>query len=105
MDLSGYFVHHVYFWLNDPDSKEDLSALVAGLQKLAALELIKDYHIGLPATTDRAVIDRSYAVSWLLLFATAEDQERYQAAPEHLDFVRDCSSLWSKVVVYDSVGA
>lgn len=105
MSLSGAFVHHVYFWLNNPDSKEDLRALVAGLQKLAPLELIRDYHIGLPAATDRGVIDRSYAVSWLLVFATAEDQESYQTAPEHLDFIKNCSSLWKKVIVYDSVGA
>ena len=105
MSLSGTFIHHVYFWLNNPDSKEDLAALVAGLKKLAPLDLIKDYHIGVPATTDRGVIDRSYAVSWLLIFATAEDEKSYQTAPAHLAFVKECSSLWSKVVVYDSVQA
>jgi len=105
MSLSGAFIHHVYFWLNDPDSKEDLNALVAGLKKLAPLKLIRDYHIGIPAATDRGVIDRSYAVSWLLIFATAEHQESYQTAPEHLDFVKECSALWKKVIVYDSVGA
>ena len=105
MALSGNFVHHVFFWLNNPDSKEDLAALVAGLKKLASLELIKDYHIGVPAATDRAVIDRSYAVSWLLAFATAEDEASYQTAPEHLDFVKECKSLWAKVVIYDSVQA
>ncbi|SRR5258708_7292825 len=105
MSLPSSFVHHVYFWLKNPDSKEDLAALVAGLKKLAALDLIKDYHIGVPATTDRGVIDRSYAVSWLVIFAAAADQESYQTAPKHLDFVNECSSLWTKVVVYDSVEA
>jgi hypothetical protein len=105
MSLSNSFIHHVYFWLKNPDSHEDLAALVAGLKKLASLDLIKDYHIGVPATTDRGVIDRSYAVSWLVVFATAGDQEKYQTAPKHLDFVSECSSLWTKVVVYDSVEA
>lgn len=105
MSLSSTFIHHVYFWLNNPDSKEDQAALVAGLQRLASLGLIRDYHIGIPATTDRGVIDRSYAVSWLVIFATAEDEEAYQTAPEHLAFVRECSSLWARVVVYDSIEA
>ena len=100
--LSGNFVHHVFFWLKNPDSKEDLAALVAGLKKLASLDLIKDYHIGVPANTNRAVIDRSYAVSWLLVFASAEDEASYQTAPKHLEFVKECSSLWEKVVIYDS---
>lgn len=105
MSLSDKFIHHVYFWLNNPDSQEDLAALVAGLKKLASLDLIKSYHIGVPATTNRGVVDRSYAVSWLAVFATAEDQESYQTAPRHLEFVAECSPLWTKVVVYDSVGA
>jgi hypothetical protein len=105
MSLSGNFVHHVYFWLNDPDKKEDLAALVAGLKKLATLHLIRDYHIGVPANTDRGVIDRSYAVSWLAIFATAQDQESYQTHQQHLDFVSECSPLWSKVAVYDSIEA
>lgn len=105
MALPNTFLHHVFFWLKNPDSKEDLAALVAGLNRLAALDLIKDYHIGIPADTDRGVIDRSYSVSWLNVFANAKDQESYQTAPAHLEFIKECSSLWSKVVVYDSVEA
>ena len=67
--------------------------------------MIKQYHIGLPADTNRDVIETSYAVSWLLLFDTAEDQASYQTDPIHLQFVKECSALWSKVVVYDSVDA
>jgi hypothetical protein len=105
MALSHDFVHHVYFWLKNPDSAGDQKALIEGLKKLAGLDLIKDYHIGVPAITDRGVIDRSYSVSWLVIFASAADQDSYQTAPGHLDFVSGCSSLWAKVVVYDSVGA
>ena len=102
---SGIFVHHVYFWLKNPGSSEDRAALLGGLQKLSKAGMIKQYHIGLPADTNRDVIETSYAVSWLLLFDTAEDQASYQTDPIHLQFVKECSSLWSKVVVYDSVDA
>jgi Stress responsive A/B Barrel Domain len=97
------FVHHVYFWLKKPESAEDKAQLVAGLRKLSAVETIDSFHIGQPADTDREVIDRSYAVSWLLLFRSKADQDVYQVDPLHLKFIEECSHLWQKVIVYDSV--
>jgi len=105
MQLQNIFIHHVYFWLNNPDSKEDLAALLAGLDKLAAVETIAQYHIGKPAATSREVIDGSYSVSWCLIFNTKEDQDSYQVDPIHLNFVKECSHLWRRVVVYDSIDA
>ena len=105
MQLSNIFVHHVYFWLNNPGSEEDLEALLAGLKKLASVETIYQFHIGTPAATRREVIDSSYAASWMVIFKTAEDQGSYQVDPIHLDFVKECSHLWSKVTVYDSIDA
>src|SRR3954471_4497362 len=73
------FVHHVYFWLNNPDSQEDKAKLIAGLKKLAATaKTIQQHHIGVPSTTNRDVIDRSYAVSWLLFFKNKDEEEIYQ---------------------------
>lgn len=99
------FVHHVYFWLKNPGSREDLAKLQEGLQKLSKVKTIRMFHIGRPADTNREVIDRSYAISWLTTFDTPEAQEQYQQDPIHLAFIADCSSLWSKVIVYDSVDA
>jgi hypothetical protein len=99
------FIHHVYFWLKHADSKEDFAKLVNGLEALSKVGTIKMSHIGKPADTNREVIDRSYAVSWMCIFDNASDQESYQKDPIHLKFVADCSSLWSKVVVYDSIDA
>jgi len=97
------FIHHVYFWLKDAQNKEDLEKLLQGLEKLSKVRTIQMYHIGKPADTNRDVIDRSYSVSWMLLFKNKADQDAYQVDPIHLKFVEECSSLWSKVVVYDSV--
>jgi hypothetical protein len=99
------FVHHVYFWLKNPQSKEDKNKLIEGLKKLTAIKSIKSFHIGQPAGTSREVIDSSYAISWLLVFKNAADQDSYQSDPIHLKFVEECAHLWSKVVVYDSVDA
>ena len=97
------FIHHVFFWLKDPESKEALEQLIEGLKKLSKAPTIKDFHIGKAANTNRDVIDTTYAASWLLLFETAEDQDVYQTDPIHLQFIKECSHLWSRVVVYDTV--
>jgi len=97
------FIHHVYFWLKNPGSAEDLKQLKGGLQKLTAVETIGMYQIGTPAATNRDVIERTYSVSWMLMFDNLEDEEIYQHHPLHLKFVEECSHLWSKVIVYDSV--
>jgi hypothetical protein len=99
---NGLFVHQVYFWLANPESVEDRAKLIDGLQKLSKVEGIRMSHIGQPAETDRAVIDRSYSISWLTLFDTQAAQDAYQEDPIHLRFVEECASLWSKVIVYDS---
>lgn len=99
----GTFIHHVYFWLNNENSAADFEALVAGLKKLSSVTTIKAFHIGKPADTNRDVIDRSYSVSWMLMFANKADQDSYQVDPIHLKFVEECKHLWKKVTVFDSV--
>ena len=99
----GMFIHHVYFWLKNSGNKEDKAKLIEGLKKLSKVKMIKKFYIGHSAATLRDVIDTSYFVSWLLFFDNAADQDSYQTDPVHLKFVEECSSLWTKVVVYDSI--
>lgn len=97
-------MHKVFFWLKNPDSTEDRDALIAGLKTLAAIDTVRGIHIGVPASTEkREVVDNSYQVSELLMFDSAEDQDAYQVDPIHQKFVQQCSHLWEKVVVYDSI--
>ena len=103
MPANNIFVHHVYFWLNNPDSKDDRNKLIEGLKKLSKVKTIKFFHIGQPAGTTREVIDRSYAISWLAFFDTKAEQDSYQTDTIHLKFVEECSRLWTKVIVYDSI--
>jgi len=96
-------VHHVFFWLKNPDSKEDLAKLTAGIRTLAQIETVRGFHVGVPASTEkRAVVESSYSASELLLFDDVEGQNAYQVHPIHQKFVADCSSLWSRVTVFDS---
>ena len=98
--------HHVYFWLKNPDSKEDQAKLISGVKTLTSIETIKGFHIATPAATeDRNVIDNSYGVSWLAFFDSEADEQIYQTHPVHLKFIADHEHLWSRVVVYDSLQA
>lgn len=101
--IENKFIHHVYFWLKNADSKEDRAKLIEGLKKLSKVKTIKTFHIGQPADTNRDVIDHSYAISWFTIFDNAADQQSYQTDPIHLKFIEECSSVWSKVIVYDTV--
>ena len=101
--MNDIFIHHVYFWLKNTGNTEDHAALVEGLKKLSRAPSIQQFHIGRPADTNRDVIDGSYAVSWMLIFANDADQATYQIDPMHLKFVEECAHLWSRVIVYDAV--
>ena len=95
-------VHHVFFWLKKPHSKEDLHRLLTGLRTLGGIETVKAIHIGVPAETEqRGVVDASYSASEILCFDDVAGQNAYQVHPIHKKFVADCEHLWEKVVVYD----
>ena len=96
------FVHHVYFWLKAPGDAQAREALIAGLRKLTAVPEVLWSHIGVPAESERGVVDDSYSVSWLVFLADKAAEDRYQVDPVHLKFVEDCSHLWERVVVYDA---
>jgi hypothetical protein len=97
-------VHHVFFWLKNPDSKQDLERLLQGLRTLAKIPSVRGVHFGVPASTEkRDVIDNSYSASEILFFDDTAGQKIYQDHPIHKQFVADCSHLWERVVVYDAI--
>lgn len=96
-------IHHVFFWLKNPSSKEDLNKLIEGLKTLRQIETVKNIHIGVPASTEhRDVVDSSFNASELIFFDDLAGQKTYQDHPIHLKFVENCSHLWEKVIVYDA---
>ena len=99
-------VHHVFFWLKNPDSKEDRDKLVAGVKTLAKIETVRELRVGVVASTEkRDVVDNSWAVSELMFFSDLAGQATYQSHPIHLEFIKNCGHLWEKVIVYDAVEA
>lgn len=97
-------VHHVYFWLKNRESKEDLNKLIEGVSTLKKVSTVRMFRIGVPASTEkRDVVDNSYAVSLLAVFDDIAGQNAYQVDPIHLKFVENYKHLWERVIVYDSM--
>lgn len=104
MEKKYPIVHHVFFWLKNPDSKEDRDKLVAGVKTLSKIETVRDLRVGVVASTEkREVVDNSWGVSELIFFSDLAGQATYQTHPIHLEFIKNCSHLWEKVIVYDAV--
>ncbi|WP_374165279.1 Dabb family protein [Arcticibacter sp. MXS-1] len=96
--------HHVFFWLKNPSSEEDRNRLIAGLKTLAKIPTVKELRVGVIASTEkREVVDTTWSVSELMFFEDLQGQATYQSHPIHQEFIKNCSHLWEKVVVYDSL--
>jgi hypothetical protein len=101
---SELFVHHVLFYPKANASEADKARLLEGLHTLAGIPSIQLAHIGTPAGTTRDVIERTYAYSWLCLFASAADEQIYQEHPIHDAFRDQYAVYWDHVVIYDAIG-
>ena len=103
-EMKQQLVHHVFFWLKNRDSKEDLTKLLEGLRSLGKIENVRRLHIGVPADTEkRDVVDATYSASELMFFDDTAGQRAYQDHPIHKKFVENHEHLWEKVIVYDSI--
>jgi hypothetical protein len=97
--------HHVFFYMAPDASAADKAALRAGIETLTHISPIRQWHIGVPAATDRPVIERGYAFSWLTFFDDMEGEAAYQIDPIHLQFIEQHRHLWTKVVIYDPISS
>ena len=103
MQEKKQLVHHVFFWLKNPDSIEDRDQLVQGVKTLSKIETIRKIHVGVLASTEkRDVVDTTWQVSELMFFDDEAGQKTYQDHPIHLDFIKNYGHLWAKVIVYDA---
>jgi len=97
------FVHCVYFWLKDGLSQQDIQAFEKGIHSLTSIESVKHGFVGIPASTDRPVIDRSYSYGLVVVFEDEAGHDAYQDHPVHDDFRNNCAQYWREVKIYDFV--
>ncbi|MGB3773810.1 MAG: Dabb family protein [Leeuwenhoekiella sp.] len=104
-EFDSNFVHNVYFWLKNPENKQDRADFEASLKKfLKTSKYAKTHFIGTPANTPREVVDNSWTYSLVLTFPSKEIQDKYQDEDVHHVFIEESEDLWERVQVYDSVG-
>ena len=100
----GNFVHVVFFWLKNPDSKKDRKKFENNLNTfIKGVDYIRSTHIGTPAGTARSVVDNSYTYSLIVSFDNKKDHDAYQEHGLHKKFIDDTAVLWDRVQVYDSI--
>ncbi len=97
------FVHAVYFWLRENLTSDQQAKFVAGIESLRSIETVTQGWIGLPAPTDRPVIERGYSRALVLVFVDQRQHDIYQRHPIHDRFRAECSGFWTQVRIYDSI--
>jgi hypothetical protein len=98
------FVHAVYFWLKDDLTEAQKATFVNGVHSLTTIGSVTHGYVGVPAATDRPIIERSYSYAAVVVFKDEAAHDLYQVDPIHDRFRDECGSFWRKVVIYDSVG-
>jgi hypothetical protein len=96
------FLHTVLFWLRDNLTLAEKDQFEKGLSELTTIASVKMKFFGKPAATCRPVIDASYSYQLLLGFEDIKGHDAYQSDPIHLKFLKECASLWTKVLIYDA---
>lgn len=98
------FVHSVYFWLREDLTSEQRDTFLREAKALITdIETVRHGWLGVPAATDRPIIERSYSYALTVVFDDEAGQDVYQDHPVHDRFRDDCGSFWTRVQIYDSV--
>ncbi len=97
-------VHTVYFWLKPNTTKENIDFFFNQVKSLADIKSVKAFYIGRPATTPpREVVDQSYGCGLTVILNDLAGHDAYQIDPIHKAFIENCSHLWEKVKIYDTI--
>ena len=94
------FVHHVFFWLTQ---EADRAFFQESVSKLGHISHVNSIHVGTAPPSEREVVDGSFDFSLLLTFTNKAEHDAYQVHADHDVFIDACSSLWTRVQVYDAV--
>jgi hypothetical protein len=97
--------HCVFFWLDPQVTAQERASFERGLASLTGIAGVFHASFGVPASTDRPVVERSYSYGLTVKFESLAAHDAYQADPIHERFLEQCSRLWTRVQVFDFVGA
>ena len=100
--IQSQFLHHVYFWLNEPSNPNARNEFLTAIRKMQDIPSVRHSAIGTPAGIERDVADTSWTFYWLVTFDDRAGYDVYDKHPLHDEF-RTNSALWKKVLVYDVI--
>jgi hypothetical protein len=98
------FTHVVLFWLkpdSPPHARQQL--LDDCRQLLSRIPTMKFFDAGTAAMTPRDVVDNSYDVGLLTVFADKAGHDAYQSHDLHLQFIERNKPHFDRVQIYDFV--
>lgn len=103
---AGPFHHSVYFWLSEESLEEGAQKTIDACRaNLSDIPGIVSMTLGVPAGTSGGPVDTSYGVALIIEFEDKAAHDAYDIHPGHQRMISECSHLWSRVLVYDSVPA
>ena len=94
-------LHNVYFWLRHDLSPAEIAEFEAGLASLTKVPSVRHAFHGQPSSTNRPIIDRTYAYGLTLAFDNLAGHDAYQVHPIHQAFVDKNKAKWTTVKIYD----
>jgi hypothetical protein len=96
--------HDVYFALKDNSAKAKNHLVSACRKYLSKHPGEVFFAAGVRAEElKREVNDQDFDVALHIVFKTPADQERYQNAPRHKQFIQENRANWKRVRVFDSL--
>jgi hypothetical protein len=97
------FVHVVLFWLKNPTNFNDRKEFEQHVNTfLATTKFAKNKHFGVPAQTQRPVVESSYTYCLKVTFDDLANHDNYQTEIPHKLFIAEAAHLWEKVLIIDS---
>ncbi len=94
--------HNVYFWLDPSLNSAQKTSFEEGLRALFRIDVVRSGSFGSPASTpERPVTRNTFDYALVLEFDSVEQHDQYQIHPEHEVFVKNFSSWFQKVRVFD----
>jgi hypothetical protein len=96
--------HNVYFTLADKSDAAQAKLIAACRKYLTDHPGTVFFACGPRARElNRPVNDADFDVALHIVFKTTADQDAYQLAPRHDEFIAECQANWAKVRVFDSL--
>lgn len=94
--------HNVYFWLVPSLNSAQKTSFEEGLRALFRIDVVRSGNFGSSASTpERPVTRNTFDYALVLEFDSVEQHDQYQIHPEHEVFVKNFSSWFQKVRVFD----